>query len=240
MISQNKNQEPDKKIEETIKENLKKLVNAKIERQKKQESELEKYSSYVEKNKLCEGSEIIFLWKKIAEELYSGRSIKIIESDTKDRIFKHYEFLILESINNYGKNIYLTPLELVDKIKKSFWNIIAGFCYPITNKKSQISDKSDMDDSFIKAARFYVKDDINEIVHYERQKFLGYNGRSYFIYRNKGGSVDTIHIGIRDEHRLGSGVFRGTDEEKQRFADEYEKKWSVLAKFEKEFYKKNK
>jgi len=225
-------------LEKTIKTNLEELVNAKLERQKSQELESKEYSSYVKKNKLCEGSEIILLWKKLAEELSSGRNIKMLQDNTKDRIFKHYEHIILEDVGKYGENLYLTPLEIIEKIKEYFWNTIQSFCYPITDGKSPISEKPDLDDLFIKKANHYIQKNIKEIIHQERQKFLGYKGRSYFIYRNKDGSIDTIHIGIRDEHRLGSGFFHGTDEEKEKFADEYEKKWAALAKFEKEFYKK--
>lgn len=224
-------------IEKVIETNLEELVKSKSERQKVQNLEFEKYSSYVGKNKLCEGSEIVFLWKKIAEELNSGRYIKDIESDTKDKIFKHYEYLILESINKYGENIYLTPLELINKMKENFWSIIASFGYFILNKATT-NDKLMLEEKFLEKANISIKIMLSELVHRERQKFLGYDGRSYFIYRNEDGSIDRISIGINDEHRRGSGIFVGTDEEKQKFADEYEKKWSALAKFEKTFYKK--
>lgn len=219
----------------SIYEKVKEAFLKKHERELEQAEELQKYLKDAERGRLSQGEAINDLWKKLAQELESGVSIDHLKGETKYRIFYHYQYLLMEAARKYETNLYLTTLELIRAGEEELWRMIAGFGYRVINEFLPKGVPFSEADFLNKAGDFLGEFGIEVSLAYERQKILGYEGTSYFIYRDKAGRVVDIHFCDNKEGMHRYGEFIGTDEEKQQFADEYERKCKEFIEAEKEF-----
>jgi len=223
-------------MKDTVREKIEKAFKRKLEEEKIQKSELQKYLKEAKDEEMKEDKNIMELWKKLAKELNSGVALINLAAETKNRIFSHYRFLLIDIAKRYATNPYLTLLELVRAGEKGLWKAIGRFGYKILNEFLP-QNKQFSEDDFINmanASHFFIDKSISDAIVFERQKILGHEGLSVFIHRDKNGRVTNINYsGIKgDLHVLEE--FVGTDKEKQEFAEKYEKEVKELKETERE------